>query len=72
MKSGGEARIAEPPASRQNTVNKIDAAEAVWSAATFEGKHVGGEARIAEPPASRQNTVNKIDTAKAVWSKATY
>jgi hypothetical protein len=33
--SGGEARIAEPPASRQNTVNKIDAAKAVWSEATY-------------------------------------
>jgi hypothetical protein len=35
MKSGGEAWIAEPPASRQDTVYEIDAAEAVWSAATY-------------------------------------
>jgi hypothetical protein len=31
---GGEARIAEPPASGQNTVHKIDIAKAVWSEAT--------------------------------------
>jgi len=31
---GGEARIAEPPASRQNTVYTIGSAEAVWSEAT--------------------------------------
>jgi hypothetical protein len=32
---GGEAdQIAEPPASGQKTVHKIDTAKAVWSAAT--------------------------------------
>jgi len=30
----GEARIVEPPASRQNTVHKIETAKAVWSEAT--------------------------------------
>jgi hypothetical protein len=31
---GGEARVAEPPASRQKMFHKIDIAKAVWSGAT--------------------------------------
>jgi hypothetical protein len=31
---GGEARIAEPPASGQRTFQDIDTVEAVWSGAT--------------------------------------